>query len=224
MIFNKSWDPIWEKIFSSSEWGKYPGETLIQFIARNFYKLERENVKILDVGCGPGANIWYLAKEKFDAYGIDASKTAIDLANKRLIEDNLSAKLIVGDIINLPYSEFYFDAVIDVECIYSNDLDNSRRILSEVNRVLKSGGLFYSRTLSDKIYIGESRDELGDKSYTNISDGPLFERGFVRLMNHQDIHSLYGDYFKIISIDTLDYTINNGQININEFIIVAQKK
>ena len=28
---NKSWDPIWEKVFLESPWGKYPGESLIQF-------------------------------------------------------------------------------------------------------------------------------------------------------------------------------------------------
>lgn len=38
----KSWDPIWEKVFKDNEWGKYPGENLIQFVARNFYK--RENL------------------------------------------------------------------------------------------------------------------------------------------------------------------------------------
>jgi len=32
-----AWDPIWERVFSSQAWGKYPGEDLIRFVARNFY-------------------------------------------------------------------------------------------------------------------------------------------------------------------------------------------
>ncbi|EDP6584064.1 class I SAM-dependent methyltransferase, partial [Campylobacter jejuni] len=28
---------IWENIFSQKEWGKYPSENLIRFIAKNFY-------------------------------------------------------------------------------------------------------------------------------------------------------------------------------------------
>lgn len=44
MNSNGSWDSVWEKIFQEQEWGKYPGESLIQFIARNFYKMDRKNI------------------------------------------------------------------------------------------------------------------------------------------------------------------------------------
>ena len=44
---------IWDSIFSSKEWGRYPSEDLIRFIARNFYKAEkRSSIKILELGCG----------------------------------------------------------------------------------------------------------------------------------------------------------------------------
>ena len=165
----ESWDPIWEKIFSENPWGKYPSESLIQFIARNFYNLNRSETHILEVGCGPGANIWYLAKEKFNAFGIDGSETAIVQAEERLKSENLSAKFNVGDIVSLPYSDLTFDAVIDVECIYANDLENANKILKEISRVLKKTGLFYSRTLSDKIYIGDNNNiKIINKMMVNI--------------------------------------------------------
>lgn len=220
----KSWDPIWEKVFSEKPWGKYPSENLIQFVARNFYKLNRSEVKILEVGCGPGANIWYLAKEQFKAYGIDGSPTAIQQAEDRLIAEGLQADLKVGDIVKLPYSENLFDAVLDVECIYANDLENTNKILEEIFRVLKNGGLFFSRTLSDKIYSGKRRTECGYKSFKDVSDGPLEGRGFVRVMDENDIKSIYGKFFNIISIDKLDYTRDNGKVQISEFIIIASKK
>uniref|UniRef100_UPI0040498FBC class I SAM-dependent methyltransferase n=1 Tax=Flavobacterium sp. TaxID=239 RepID=UPI0040498FBC len=219
----KSWDPIWEKIYLENPWGKYPGESLIQFIARNFYKRERKNLKILEVGCGPGANIWYLSRENFSTYGIDGSETAIEIAKERLSKENLIGHLLVGDIVNLPYDDNMFDAVIDVECIYSNDILNSKKILNEVYRVLKKDGLFYSRTMSDSIYIGKSREELGIKQYNNISDGPLAGRGFVRLMSKDDIKVIYGEKFNIMSIDKLEYTIENENIFISEFIIISKK-
>ena len=121
-----SWDSIWDKVFEGQEWGKYPAESLIRFIARNFYQRNRKSTKILEVGCGPGANIWYLAKEGFDTYGIDGSETAIKKAKKRLQEENLRAHLHIGDIINLPYEENYVDAVIDAECLYSNSGKNTK--------------------------------------------------------------------------------------------------
>jgi ubiquinone/menaquinone biosynthesis C-methylase UbiE len=219
-----SWDPIWENVYKDNIWGKYPGESLIQFVARNYYNKIRPNVKILEVGCGPGANIWFLAKENFLAYGIDGSQTAIQQASQRLYSENLKADLRVGDVIELPYDDSYFDSILDIECIYANNIDNTMKILEEINRVLKKDGLFYSRTLSDKIYIGDNYTKVDYKSYKDISDGPLAEKGFARLMNETDIIKLYGKYFEIVSIDTLDYTKDNGKININEFIIIARKK
>lgn len=64
----KSFSEEWEKIHSTQEWGRYPSETVIRFIARNYYKTEREKIKILDFGCGAGAHTWYLAREGFDVY------------------------------------------------------------------------------------------------------------------------------------------------------------
>ena len=35
-----AWNNVWEQVFSSQEWGKYPGEDVIRFVARNFYNLK----------------------------------------------------------------------------------------------------------------------------------------------------------------------------------------
>lgn len=70
------------KIHSTQEWGRYPSETVIRFITRNYYKAEREKIKILDFGCGAGAHTWNLAREGFDEYAFDGSKSAMDKAEK----------------------------------------------------------------------------------------------------------------------------------------------
>ena len=219
-----SWDPVWEKVFSEQPWGKYPGESLIRFIAGNFYKLNRSEVKILEVGFGTGANIWYLAKENFDAYGIEGSETGVKLAYERLNEEGLRANLIVGDIINLPYEDNFFDAVIDNECIYSNNMANSQIMFSEISRVLKMNGKFYSRTFSVDQFIGTEFDILGKNEYTNIKKGSLAGKGFVRLTDKKDIKDIYQNHFKIISVDELDSTSDNGAVKNSELIIIAKKK
>src|ERR1700722_13214770 len=74
----QSWDPVWEQIFANQSWGKYPPEELIRFVARNYYRAaNRGDIKILEVGCGAGACIWYMAREGFCATGIDGSPSAI---------------------------------------------------------------------------------------------------------------------------------------------------
>lgn len=220
-----SWDNVWNSVFNNQEWGKYPSESLIQFIARNYYGRDnRAETKILEIGCGPGPNIWYMAREGFSVYGIDGAELAIQLANTRLHTEGLSAMLHVGDIISLPFPDAFFDAIVDVECLYANSRKSTVIILKEIERCLKPGGLFYSRTLTDQMYIGKKQTKCGHMEYTDISDGPIAGKGFTRLMNRKEIDSLYRPCFDIISIDRLEYTVNNESQTISEWIIIGTKR
>ena len=84
----KSFDETWEKIHAAQEWGKYPSEPVIRFVARNYYNGDRKAVKILDFGCGGGSHTWYLAREGFDTYGFDGSKSAVNKVEARLKKKN----------------------------------------------------------------------------------------------------------------------------------------
>ena len=100
-----SWDPVWENVFRSQAWGKYPGEDLIRFVARNFYGVpDRSAIRLLEVGCGPGANLWFMAREGFTVYGIDGSQTAIDQARARLDAEcpGWKGQLWCGDMGKIP--------------------------------------------------------------------------------------------------------------------------
>jgi ubiquinone/menaquinone biosynthesis C-methylase UbiE len=216
----KSWDPIWNEVFLNQEWGKYPSENLIQFIARNFYNTIRKDIKILEVGCGTGANLWYLSREGFQAFGVDGSQEAVSQAYQRLKNENLIAKIEVADIINLPFKDNYFDAVIDVECLYCNTLDNSFKILKEIKRVLKPFGKLYSRTFTDKMFIGQLK-ENNLLEYSKIDEGPLNGKGFVRLTSKETIKNFYGKNFLIESLDILEYTSHNEKHKISEWVIIG---
>jgi ubiquinone/menaquinone biosynthesis C-methylase UbiE len=219
-----TWDTVWEKIFQSQSWGRYPGENLIQFTARNFYQRQREEIRILELGCGPGPNIWYLSREGFDVYGVDGSSTAIEQAEKRLKEEGLKAHLKVGDIRRLDYPDSFFDAVIDNECLYANSFQDCNVVLKEVHRVLKEDGLFYSRTFRHDMYVGKKQKKVGELEYTDVSDGSFGGKGFVRLMDRNSIDNLYGKFLRILSVDKIDYTYNNQANSIHEWIVIGQKK
>lgn len=219
-----SWDNIWEKVFQKEEWGKYPPECLIRFIAKNFYGKVRKNVRILEVGCGPGANIWYMAREGFDTYGVDGSPTAIERAIRRIKEDGLTAELKVSDAEKLPYPASYFNAVVDNECLAHNSKESAKIILREIKRVLKKGGLFFSRTFTDKTYIGNSQEKMSSLEFKEVSEGTFADRGFIRLIAKGGIRGLYGKYFKIVSIDKLEYSMNDEKQLSSEWIINCQKE
>lgn len=49
---------LWEEILGSKEWGKYPTEELIRFVAKNFYSKNRTEISFLELGVGGGGLIF----------------------------------------------------------------------------------------------------------------------------------------------------------------------
>jgi SAM-dependent methyltransferase len=218
-----SWDPTWEKVFETSPWGKYPGEDVIRFVARNYYARNRPAVKILEVGCGPGANIWYLAREGFEAHGIDGSATAVRRCEERLAAESLKAQLHVGEIATLPHADNTFDAVLDVECLCCNSWNAAVRVVDELARVLKPGGKLYSRTFAEEMFVGSSPRLAGHLEYKEVFEGPLKGKGFVRLMESAMIDQLYGVALEIETVERSSYTIDNRRIVVPEWQITCLK-
>ena len=221
------WDKGWDQIFKNNEWSKYPSEELIRFIARNYYHLQnRQEINILEIGCGTGANIWYLASEGFTVSGIDGSSIALERAKKRLLMENLEAELVIGDVIDLPFEKNTFDCVIDNECLYANSYEDSIRIIAEVKRVIKPGGLFYSKTFMTGTYGDSNGEKLGNEknTYNKIYKGALRDGyGIIRFTDREEIYQLYGSF----CIEVIDYVIRsdkNSSYEVKEWIIICRKR
>lgn len=221
-----AWDPVWEKVFSSQAWGKYPGEDLIRFVARNFYGVsDRKSVRILEVGCGPGANLWFLAREGFSFCGIDGSATAIEQAKSRLDAEcpgwQAHGELHIGDIGQLPFAGASFDAVIDNEAISCNPFESSKAIYQEMARVCKSGGKLFSRTFSRGSW-GDGTGEQDGHNAWRCAEGPLLGKGLVRFTTLEEIPELVKG-FTVKSVERLAWTVEARTREISEWIILGEK-
>lgn len=98
--------------------------------------------RVLDVGCGYGFATKTLAKERKDLmiYGIDRDKKRI-LEAKRHKE---GVSFQVADAERIPFEDKYFSAVMSLEVL--EHVDDPKKVLSEINRVLKPGGIFFLTT------------------------------------------------------------------------------
>jgi SAM-dependent methyltransferase len=100
--------------------------------------------KVLDLGCGSGRHLVYLAKRGFDAYGIDIARHGIKIARKWLKEKGLKANLKVGDIYKkLPYKNNFFDAIISIKTLHHEKIENIRKLIKEMKGILKPEGLIF---------------------------------------------------------------------------------
>ena len=218
---------IWENIFQEREWGKYPALPVVRFVARNFYKVaNRKDIKILDVGSGVGANLWYCAKEGFSIIALEGSQTAIDKMQKRLEDDGLDKNVLfakAGDYFDTLDSieDGSVDAVLDVESLICNDFDRTREIIKKIFNKLKAGGKFISITFADGTW------GLGGKEHSHHlvipTEGPMANEGTVRYTTKEDISNLYKlDNNKIEKIERQDYHFEDGHM-LKEWVIELTK-
>jgi len=155
---------------------------------------KRKFKRILDLGCGRGRHIVYLAKKNFFVVGSDISATALSFAQKWLEKEKISNYYLVEhDVIKLPFPDDYFDAVISINTIHHNPLNKIKKATFEIRKVLKKKGLFLVTISSIKDYkfgIGK-RIERG----TYVSDKGTIHHFF----DENGVRSLFSK-FRIIEI------------------------
>ena len=221
----ESFDATWERVHRNRDWGKYPSEEVIRFVARNFYSRNRSTVKLMDAGCGTGAVTWFLAREGFDVFAFDGSETAVMKAERRLRSEELKATLMVGDAINLEYEDLFFDGVIDSGMICANTVENIKKILRECHRVLKVGGKIFSNSLFKVGITGYgSGKKLEEHTYQNIEVGNLANIGTIHFFDEEQIRTLWTEAgFSKIEIDSLERTDLGGVNKVSYFMVEAEK-
>ena len=95
--------------------------------------------RIVDFGCGSGANTALLANRGAHVWGVDISEDLIRLAQRRMQVSGRpgGAQFIVGSAHDLPFPDGSIDVVFGIAILHHLDLQLVSR---EVHRVLKPGG------------------------------------------------------------------------------------
>lgn len=212
----------WEQIHQNKDWGSYPSELVIRFVARNYYGMDRTNVKILDFGCGTGAHAWYLAREGFDTYAFDISETAIIKLQDRMKVENLSVNARVMDGLEMDYPDHFFNAVIDSVSIQSNRIDDIKTMYKSVWNVLKVGGKFLTVVFGRETTGYGTGTRIEDGTYEGIETGSLHGLGCRHFFEEKEFRRLLAEAgFKDIGIDNIRYT-DRGNV-IEQFIAIGVK-
>lgn len=220
----KSFNTMWETIHATEEWGKYPSEPVIRFVARNYYKEDRKNIKILDFCCGAGSHTWYLAREGFDTYAFDGSESAVGKVRERFERENLEADLRVLDALEVrgAYDDNFFDCIIDNVSVYANKSEHIIKMYEEIYALLKAGGRFFTSVFSKGTTGYGLGEEIEKDTFINISQGVLAGRGTAHFFAREEIEGiLLQAGFRNIQTDRLRYT--DRKSDVEQFLVQAQK-
>lgn len=146
-------------------------------IAREFIK----NKRVLDIACGEGYGSFLLSEMSATVTGIDINSKTIENAKLKYRKNNLT--YLVGNAENIPAQHAEFDVVVSFETlehIYKHD-----KMLSELKRVLKPGGLLIISTPDKLIY----NDNANHKNPFHLKE--LYREEFEQLIQGYFKNSLF---------------------------------
>lgn len=124
-----------------------PNKNLVEFIKQ--FKLSKEKVNVIDLGCGEGRSSVFLAKEGFNVLGIDLSPTIIKKGIERF-EKQSRVDYCVAEISSLPIPSGTFDLVVDITTLNNQKSRKRHRYVREIRRTLKKKGYYYASVVSTK--------------------------------------------------------------------------
>jgi SAM-dependent methyltransferase len=97
--------------------------------------------RVLDVGCGAGTEVGFLAAAGVRAVGIDLSERALRIASVA----HAAARYVRADVVRLPFAVAGFDAAIDRGCFHYLPSGQRPAYASQLALVLRPRGRFLLR-------------------------------------------------------------------------------
>lgn len=193
----------WDNMYQSGKGNHYPEPIVVRFIKLNFNASGASNVKALDIGCGYGAHTILMADNNINVHAIDVSQTAIK--KLKLEIDSLGLKNVETThtaIEDFPLPSDSFDLVLDIASLQHVDETKLIDTLQKIKQSLKIKGWFYSWFLHKSKNINDHTFSL-----SNLKNA---------------LSEVFDEDFKL-SIDTYEYTENNGEDFIEFKIFSAQR-
>lgn len=144
--------------------------------------------KCLDVGCGTGVMVKILRKFGVDAYGVEISQEAINLADK-----SITPYLKQADILKLPYKKDDFDLVFTFDVLEHVDRVKINKALDETIRVSR-------KYVMHKVYTRENLwmtlFSNKDFSRTSVFSAKFWQKKFLE---HKDVSLQRNSIFRLPS-------------------------
>ena len=193
MNFDEKWEiEIYRK---RKQINRYPYDSIVSSVYKNFKHRKVSNSIALDLGCGTGNNLKFLINYGFNkVIGIDGSKSAIEEAKK--IVKSKKCKLICADFNKYDLGNNKYDLIIDRGSVTHNTKQSINKILNKIKKGLTKNGILISHMFSTN--HSEFKNLKFKKSFKKSMDVSIGMT--ASFFSKKDIMEIFTN-FKILSIN-----------------------
>ena len=182
-------------------------EQLSMMITRyNLARVNTENLDIVEIACGSGIGLGYLAQYSKSVVGGDVDKILTSIAKTNNSEFS-NVTVLELDAHNLPFKDNTFDALVIFEAIYY--LIDINKFVKESLRVLKPNGKIIISTVNC-LWDGFNPSPFSIKYYTPNELFDLFNKE-----NYIEYDLLLGFYDSHIGSNKIISTIKKIAVKLN---------
>ncbi len=183
---SKFWETFSPAMFNKERWKVVPQE--VDHILK-FLKLSPGN-RILDLCCGPGRHSLELARRRFKVTGVDKTMVYLKKAKSLARKENLDIEFIHADMRKFHRTTF-FDGAINLYTAfgYFKNPKDDKRVLANVYRSLKPGGLFMIDLMGKEVLASK----FMPRNWDALDDGTIHlqERKLTQNWSWIENHWIY---------------------------------
>lgn len=207
----KAFDRQYQEHGMEVSWAKHPPAVLTErFVAKVLS--QTPTPLVYDLGCGEGGKAFYLAKYGIRVMGIDASSTAIRIAQHRSQELDLAGQVSFEcrDLVDVKVAEMSTaNGVHEYQCINHIAREYHTVIAALVAALLPAGGIFLTNTFckdTDNFYgVDISKRENGEFIFNYDPNNPLHA-------GREGVNGMYCYFFKeeeLVDLYAADFSVES---------------
>jgi len=218
---NNFWE---ENVYSRGhQVNRWPFDEVISAVKRERFQLTERKIRVLELGCGTGNNLWFLSSEGFETYGLDISPSAVTIATEFLAEKECVASVGISDLMTLPFESGHFDLTLDRGCFTQILWSKLPKVVSEVHRVLAPSGVHLSFTLfGDRHPDRRFGYEVEPGTFDRFSEGQFSVVGPTSFFGAESLSALFNEFGEVELRQNCSYV--GGKIRYEDYQVRARKR
>ena len=131
------WDEVYRRGTPSWETGR-PADELVRVVEEGLLRPGR----VLELGCGTGADALWLARQGFEVTAVDSSPTALERARTRAELAGVLARFVLADVFEFAQEAGQFDLVYDAGFYHFIRRVDLERFLDMLWHVTRPGSFY----------------------------------------------------------------------------------